>query len=272
MPPEGKVGISPVCILGANMNHGQEITLRLRTDDLKGFRKYDRIRETLIHELAHMVYGEHDNNFKELNSRLRREVEAGDWKGAAGARTVSGVRPGSLYAPTLSGSEGYASQKLPCTGGIGRSLRELGNGGGTGQAATTPARSAGEAALRRWRESEIKSHPLTLSPSPSPPRALTLSPAEEEEVGAWLPKKGDMVLYRSREGMWIEAKVVAVDVSVMPPSYGIELPGEDGMPNYRETEADRLKPRRRGKEEIEGLDHYDEATEAKEARIRRLES
>jgi hypothetical protein len=43
---------------------GQEISLRLRTDDLKG------IRETLIHELAHMVWGDHDDNFKELNSQV----------------------------------------------------------------------------------------------------------------------------------------------------------------------------------------------------------
>lgn len=55
MPPEGKVGVSAMCILGVNINRGQEISLRLRTDDLKGFRRYDRIRETLCHELAHMV-------------------------------------------------------------------------------------------------------------------------------------------------------------------------------------------------------------------------
>ena len=36
MPPEGKVGVSPVCILGVNIGGGREITLRLRTDDLKG--------------------------------------------------------------------------------------------------------------------------------------------------------------------------------------------------------------------------------------------
>lgn len=35
MPPEGKVGVSPVCILGVNINAGQEISLRLRTDDLR---------------------------------------------------------------------------------------------------------------------------------------------------------------------------------------------------------------------------------------------
>ena len=39
MPPEGKVGVSPVCILGVNINAGQEISLRLRTDDCKGFRR-----------------------------------------------------------------------------------------------------------------------------------------------------------------------------------------------------------------------------------------
>eukprot|EP01025_Chloroclados_australasicus_P007678 TRINITY_DN1253_c0_g2_i3.p1 TRINITY_DN1253_c0_g2~~TRINITY_DN1253_c0_g2_i3.p1 ORF type:complete len:366 (-),score=26.81 TRINITY_DN1253_c0_g2_i3:378-1475(-) len=75
MPPEGKVGISAVCILGYNVNKGQEISLRLRTDDLKGFRKYIKIRETLIHELTHIVWGDHDINFKTLNSQLLKEVE-----------------------------------------------------------------------------------------------------------------------------------------------------------------------------------------------------
>jgi hypothetical protein len=36
MPPEGLVGVDPVCILGFNKNRGQEISLRLRTDDLRG--------------------------------------------------------------------------------------------------------------------------------------------------------------------------------------------------------------------------------------------
>lgn len=33
-------------------NHGEEISLRLRTDDLKGFRKYESIKKTLLHELV----------------------------------------------------------------------------------------------------------------------------------------------------------------------------------------------------------------------------
>jgi len=59
-PPEGQVGVSGTCLLGYNKNAGQEIGLRLRTDKdnqtgtMHGFRKYLRIRETLIHELAHM--------------------------------------------------------------------------------------------------------------------------------------------------------------------------------------------------------------------------
>jgi hypothetical protein len=46
MPPEGLVGISERCILGYNLNRGEVIALRLRTDDLKGFRNYYRIIET----------------------------------------------------------------------------------------------------------------------------------------------------------------------------------------------------------------------------------
>jgi hypothetical protein len=52
---EGRVGVSEVCILGYNVNKGQEISLRLRTDDYAGFRKYLAIRKTLVHELTHNV-------------------------------------------------------------------------------------------------------------------------------------------------------------------------------------------------------------------------
>lgn len=72
---------------------------------LPGFRRYDRIVETLIHELAHMVHGDHDDAFKQLNSQLRAEAAAADWRGAAarrlegagrgrGGRAVRGMQPG----------------------------------------------------------------------------------------------------------------------------------------------------------------------------------
>jgi hypothetical protein len=79
LAPEGYVGVSPVCLLGFNRNRGMEISLRLRTDDLAGFRKYNSIRQTLLHELTHMVHDEHDEHFKALNSLLNREAEALDW-------------------------------------------------------------------------------------------------------------------------------------------------------------------------------------------------
>lgn len=79
MAPVGYVGISPKCLLGFNKNHGEEISLRLRTDDLKGFRKYERIKKTLLHELAHMVFAEHDSNFYALDRQLNQEAFALNW-------------------------------------------------------------------------------------------------------------------------------------------------------------------------------------------------
>ncbi|CAN6478137.1 unnamed protein product [Victoria cruziana] len=79
LAPVGYVGVSPQCILGFNKNQGEEISLRLRTDDLKGFRKYESIKKTLLHELAHMVYSEHDENFFALDKQLNQEAISLDW-------------------------------------------------------------------------------------------------------------------------------------------------------------------------------------------------
>jgi len=73
LPPQGKVGVSPVCLLGLNRNFGEEILLRIRTDDMKGFRKYKVIIETLLHELVHNEIADHNNDFKRLNSELTHE-------------------------------------------------------------------------------------------------------------------------------------------------------------------------------------------------------
>jgi len=61
-------------LLGLNVNAGQAIKLRLRTNQYDGFRSYNELRRVLCHELTHNVWGDHDDNFKELNSRLNREV------------------------------------------------------------------------------------------------------------------------------------------------------------------------------------------------------
>ena len=71
-----------------------------------------------------------------------------------------------------------------------------------------------------------------------------------------------------------------MDVSVLPPSYGIEVPAEDGGEtnyNYRETELSRLRPLPKTQaavgESNGGIDgytaHYDPQTEAKEIEVQR---
>jgi hypothetical protein len=49
-------------LLGRNVNAGQAIKLRIRTDAYDGFRVYNEIRRVLCHELAHNVWGDHGNN------------------------------------------------------------------------------------------------------------------------------------------------------------------------------------------------------------------
>ncbi|KAG7543458.1 PUB-like domain superfamily [Arabidopsis thaliana x Arabidopsis arenosa] len=91
LAPVGYVGVSPRCLLGFNKNQGEEISLRLRTDDLKGFRKYQSIKKTLLHELAHMIYTEHDENFYALDSQLNKEAESLDWTKSRG-HTLNGTK------------------------------------------------------------------------------------------------------------------------------------------------------------------------------------
>ncbi|XP_043688698.1 uncharacterized protein LOC122639793 isoform X2 [Telopea speciosissima] len=94
MAPVGYVGISPKCILGYNKNHGEEISLRLRTDDLKGFRKYESIKKTLLHEL------------------LNEEAASLDWTRSR-SRTLSGERPSEHHEEEFYVvSSGNNSQRL----------------------------------------------------------------------------------------------------------------------------------------------------------------
>ncbi|GAA6027469.1 hypothetical protein JCM8097_007878 [Rhodosporidiobolus ruineniae] len=63
-------------LLGLNTNAGQKVSLRLLTDSLDGTRSYLDVRRVLLHELAHNQFGPHDDDFKELNSLLNKEVAA----------------------------------------------------------------------------------------------------------------------------------------------------------------------------------------------------
>lgn len=108
MPPEGFVGISPVCVLGLNTNKGMKVSLRLRTDDKEGFRSYHTIRATLLHELAHNDISEHDQSFWTLVSKLNKEVQELDWTKSSGHTTGRARR--QVYSDRLSASErGYDS-------------------------------------------------------------------------------------------------------------------------------------------------------------------
>ncbi|KAF6159176.1 hypothetical protein GIB67_032793 [Kingdonia uniflora] len=122
MAPVGYVGVSPKCILGFNTNHGEEISLRLRTDDLKGFRKYDSIKKTLLHELAHMVFSEHDANFFALNKQLNEEAASLDWTRSK-SHTLNGSRGSDYFEEEYYvGENTTSSQKLG-----GNTSDQLGN-------------------------------------------------------------------------------------------------------------------------------------------------
>ncbi|KAI0642280.1 WLM-domain-containing protein [Trametes meyenii] len=77
-------------LLGLNVNAGMAIKLRLRTDIYDGFRTYKEVRRVLCHELTHNVWGDHDNNFKELNSTLNREVAEFERAQSAGTHHLTG--------------------------------------------------------------------------------------------------------------------------------------------------------------------------------------
>lgn len=66
--------------LGLNRNRGEVIELRIRTDAYDGYRDYKVIRDTLCHELAHNVFGDHDRNFWDLCKSIEKEVREADWK------------------------------------------------------------------------------------------------------------------------------------------------------------------------------------------------
>jgi hypothetical protein len=90
MAPDGRVGVDPVCVLGLNQGRGAVIYLRLRTDDLAGFRRYDAIREVLAHELAHNEHAEHDSRFYKLMREILSEMNRRDWRRLKGFRLGSG--------------------------------------------------------------------------------------------------------------------------------------------------------------------------------------
>ncbi|GAA5885540.1 hypothetical protein JCM6882_007459 [Rhodosporidiobolus microsporus] len=90
-------------LLGLNTNAGEKVSLRLLTDSLDGCRSYLEVRKVLLHELAHNRFGDHNNDFKELNSLLNREVAAFEsspyfepWDPAASSSSADDVQAHKL--------------------------------------------------------------------------------------------------------------------------------------------------------------------------------
>jgi hypothetical protein len=101
-------------LLGLNVNRGQAIKLRIRTNVYDGFRVYKEIRKVLCHELAHNVWSDHGNNFKELNSKLNKEVAEFERSTSEGTHDL--MDGGEVYEPS---SELEAEAHTHILGGSG---------------------------------------------------------------------------------------------------------------------------------------------------------
>ncbi|KAJ6632556.1 WLM domain-containing protein [Mycena sp. CBHHK59/15] len=142
--------------LGLNTNMGQKIQLRIRTDAYDGFRAYSQVRRILCHELAHNVFTPHDNDFKELNSQLNREVAEYERAVAQGTHRL---QSGDMYEPESLENEALTSQVL---GGGSRSRNSLET-----DSVEERRRRMLEAALNRLRkeEEELENSCGTAGPS-----------------------------------------------------------------------------------------------------------
>ncbi|KAI7167271.1 hypothetical protein D0869_13598 [Hortaea werneckii] len=84
LPPEQN-------LLGLNINKGYKICIRLRyhnNPDL--FLPTEQVVDTMLHELSHNVWGDHDSNFHRLWDELRDEQETLMRKGYTGEGFLSG--------------------------------------------------------------------------------------------------------------------------------------------------------------------------------------
>jgi len=109
MPPDGQVGVDSECVMGLNQNAGQEIFLRVRTDDGRGLRPYQSLVPVLLHELTHNVWSGHDNNFKTLCSQLNREYKELHEPGYPATRSDASAASSASTAGHVLGGGGAVS-------------------------------------------------------------------------------------------------------------------------------------------------------------------
>jgi len=154
MYPDGKVGESPVCVMGLNVNKGQEIQLRIRTDDLKGFRKILSIRDVLFHELSHNVHSDHSPAFWELMSEVKKECNEMDWTQGNGA-SVEGTSSTTPFYNEIDRSTGRDSELMEVhgyQGGVYR-LGERDTNLSSNESSSSKRELARKAALARFNAS-----------------------------------------------------------------------------------------------------------------------
>ncbi|KAJ1643111.1 hypothetical protein LPJ64_005084 [Coemansia asiatica] len=150
-------------LLGLNVNHGQEIRIRLRPSfDDKKFLIYEDLLGTMLHELVHIVRGPHDAVFYAKLDELKREAEelldrgyTGDGFFSQGSRVGLDVSHNAprheMRERALRAIENRRNRQF---GGPPRTLGG-GNKGGSWaemQARFTPAQMAAMALERRLRD------------------------------------------------------------------------------------------------------------------------
>ncbi|KAG6046888.1 hypothetical protein E4U39_000966 [Claviceps sp. Clav50 group G5] len=88
-------------LLGLNVNRGMKICLRLRyPGDRNQFLPTEHVVDTMLHELAHIVHGPHDQQFHALWDQLRDELQGLMMKGYTGEGFLgSGHRLGGARMP-----------------------------------------------------------------------------------------------------------------------------------------------------------------------------
>lgn len=98
------------CLLGYNTNMGMRIDVKLRTDDLVGFRPYPELASTLIHELSHNWVADHDVVFWTNFGQMRVEYLWTHARLMKGGYFVGGRKTAALagVAESISSSAGGA--------------------------------------------------------------------------------------------------------------------------------------------------------------------
>lgn len=129
-------------LLGLNVNKGEQILLRLRQPfDRTQFLPFEKMVDTMLHELSHIIHGPHDHKFNALWDQLRDELDGLMMKGYTGEGFLGkGQRLGGRDVPyheALRLARAEAERRRPLPGFGGHKL-----GGTTAPRPGQPMRSA----------------------------------------------------------------------------------------------------------------------------------